>query len=172
MSANTEMNNIINTSVINISILDEILYNDNNYKNGILYIDIDNTCMIKECVMFKIFELNPMVRARIIKNTKKLSFTQSDKLIKTRHELNDFIVKCKKSFNKVYFFTKHTKDNLNEIKIQSAQLVPDIEVVNINQIQKADDIDLYMIDINSDSFNKIIKKNKYQKNTLFQMFIV
>lgn len=157
-----------------------IKYSDENFKIGNLYIDIDNTCMIKESIIAKIFELNPIMRTKIVKNTKCISFGNNDILIKTRYDLNEFVLKCKKQFNKVYFFTKYTKDVLNEITLQVKQIMhdiqyDDIEVITLNQI-KSDEIEcLFIIDINNESFDKLIKSKKIknkEKAVLFQMFPV
>lgn len=136
-----------NNNIYKISDLDNIYkcQYTKNFSNGSLYVDLENTCLIEENILAKIYS-NTALRRHIIKNTHKLHLNKnSNALLATRHDFVDFINRAKNNFKHLYFVADKNNDkiknflndnSLNEIEINND--VPDEH--NVYFIKNGNDI--------------------------------
>lgn len=119
--------------VININSLNEI--NEKDITNSIIYINIDSGCLIPEYLIAQVYNNNPFIRNKIIKNTNKIKFNYTDKLIPTRHNFNNFIKFLETRAKDIYYVTKDENIDSHKIKNNLDEFsIPIKKIININKI--------------------------------------
>lgn len=124
---------MINTKIININSFDEI--NENDLTDAIIYINIDKGCLMPEYLIAQVYNNNPFIRNKIIKNTKLIKFNYTNKLIPTRYNFPNFINnKTNKIKELIYVITSNHSDELIN-NLQEYNL-PINRIININEMNK------------------------------------
>ena len=152
---------------INICSLNEIL--DSDLKNSILLINIDRGCLMPESLIAEVYNNNPFVRNKIIKNTNLSKFNYSNKLIPTRHNLSNFL---NDAINKVHDMYYVSNKEYNEEEAKKSLLeynLPLRKIININSLTDHENKKIIYIDsqIDESYLGNTIKKLKIYKLNLF-----
>lgn len=163
----------MNITVHKIYDLYDILRIADDFKNGHLLIDIDMTCAIEECLLAELYDNNPVIRDRIIKRTRQISFSKtSDKLLPTHFGFADFVNISREIFKNISFVTKRKMIEFDKIRNDlSDKNVPiDIDIIEYDKLKNTDinaDI-IFYIDVNDNAIKSLL--NKKNRLVLLNMY--
>lgn len=108
--------------VINVGSLWEI--SEKDITDSIVYINIDSGCLIPEYIIAEVYNNNPFIRNKIVKNMNKINFNYVNKLIPTRHYLSNFIKYLEEKSKIIYYVTKN-------VNIEREELIKNLQEYNL-----------------------------------------
>ena len=152
--------------VINIGSLFEI--SEKDIMDSIVFINIDSGCLIPEYILAEVYNNNPFIRNKLIKNTNKINFNYVNKLIPTRHNLSNFIKLLEEKSKNIFYVSKNENLEKEElIKNLQEHNLPIKETIHFNKLNEIFTEKVIYIDSKVEEINVKANTIKIFKLNLF-----